>query len=364
MAWTRRFREQRKAWQQASRGRPYFQPARPQIEILEDRLVPSGNVLPAIHLPVHDSLAANEIFSESGSFSDPQGSSWIAHVDYGDGTGLAPLPLKADHTFLLNHTYAHEGIFDVTVVVEDNLGETAQAGMRVHAEAILGMRVPNPSPVFSPAPLIPFVPPNQSPFSYQSSVAQNPYPGFIPGYLVEGIDDNSTGLKSDPVDAQVARESSTENQPGTTSGQQPGNQSNTLLPEKLQKTRPGAGPNRPAPKKTAEPKPDYSYQPKHHSSRQEKPVSNQPRTKKNFHILFHSQPEMLQREELATQLLTKRSPGNVLLAVLVLGWGIKRPNFRNVKRWERNRPRRRSRCEMPKFLTVFLGRIAAARAPP
>jgi parallel beta-helix repeat protein/VCBS repeat-containing protein len=55
----------------------------------------------------------------TGSFSDPDpGDSWTASVSYGDGGGAQPLALNGN-AFQLEHLYAGDGVFDVTVTVTD-----------------------------------------------------------------------------------------------------------------------------------------------------------------------------------------------------------------------------------------------------
>jgi hypothetical protein len=58
-------------------------------------------------------------FTVSGSFTDPDsGDSWTATVNFGSGT--EPLTLNADKTFTINHTFADNGTFPVTVSVTDS----------------------------------------------------------------------------------------------------------------------------------------------------------------------------------------------------------------------------------------------------
>ena len=86
-------------------------------------------VNPAINNPpaveAGDSATINEggTFRREGSFSDNDSSSWVASVDYGDGAGTQVLTLSGK-TFSLNHVYADNGLFTVTVNVTDNDGGT------------------------------------------------------------------------------------------------------------------------------------------------------------------------------------------------------------------------------------------------
>ena len=62
-------------------------------------------------------------FVRSGSFTNPGATSWTATVDYGDGTGKQDLALNpTNKTFLLNHVYADNGKYTITVEVTNNAG--------------------------------------------------------------------------------------------------------------------------------------------------------------------------------------------------------------------------------------------------
>jgi hypothetical protein len=64
-------------------------------------------------------------WNTAGSFTDAAaGLTFTATVDYGDGTGVHPLALNADHSFLLQHAYAAKGTYTVSVQVSDNQGHT------------------------------------------------------------------------------------------------------------------------------------------------------------------------------------------------------------------------------------------------
>ncbi len=81
-----------------------------------------------------------EIYSSTGSFTDPDSSSWEATVDYGDGTGEQPLTLSGTN-FVLNHTYQKPpnygswygfANFAITVVVADEYGVKATKSFIVY----------------------------------------------------------------------------------------------------------------------------------------------------------------------------------------------------------------------------------------
>ncbi len=96
---------------------------------------------PVITLPSDTTLIQGSILAESGSFSDPNSSSWTATVDYGDGSGPQALTLNADGSFALSHTYSLSGIFAVVVQVTDAGGNTGSA--------IQTVTVLNPVPVIT-----------------------------------------------------------------------------------------------------------------------------------------------------------------------------------------------------------------------
>jgi hypothetical protein len=99
-----------------------------------------NNVPPTVGAGGNAAVNEGSIFSGTGSFSDPGlGDSWTATVDYGDGSGAAPLALNPDHTFALSHLYANAGTYTVTVTVTDKDGGVGQGTLTV--------TVNNPPPV-------------------------------------------------------------------------------------------------------------------------------------------------------------------------------------------------------------------------
>ena len=78
-----------------------------------------ANVAPAIAAFAGATLLPGETYSREGSFTDPGADPWTATVNYGDGSGVAALPL-AGKTFALSHTYVAVGSFTVTVRVSDD----------------------------------------------------------------------------------------------------------------------------------------------------------------------------------------------------------------------------------------------------
>ena len=74
---------------------------------------------------------AGDVAAGGGSFTDPACGPWTATVDYGDGSGAAPLALAANQSFVLAHRYGGEGNFTVTVQVTDSAGLSGSASFVV-----------------------------------------------------------------------------------------------------------------------------------------------------------------------------------------------------------------------------------------
>jgi hypothetical protein len=90
---------------------------------------------PVVTLPGPATTQIGASYTTTGSFSDPAIDAYSAQVDYGDGSGPMPLALAADHTFVLNHVYAREGTFTVTVSVAGTSGPSGQASELVNVFA-------------------------------------------------------------------------------------------------------------------------------------------------------------------------------------------------------------------------------------
>ncbi len=68
-------------------------------------------------------LSESQSMHLTWEFSDPDSSRWTATVNYGDRSGVQPLALNADKTFVLEHLWA-PGSYNVTVEVTDDAGAT------------------------------------------------------------------------------------------------------------------------------------------------------------------------------------------------------------------------------------------------
>jgi hypothetical protein len=78
-----------------------------------------------------------DAFTTSGSFADPGADVWSATVDYGDGSGLLPLPLVGN-TFALGRVFDVPGAFVVTVTISDESGGVGTAQTTVWVPGLLG----------------------------------------------------------------------------------------------------------------------------------------------------------------------------------------------------------------------------------
>jgi PKD repeat protein len=77
------------------------------------------NVAPTVLAGADASITEGDTFSQNGSFTDPGADTWTATVNYGDGTVVQTLALSGKN-FALNHTYADNGLYTVTVTVTDD----------------------------------------------------------------------------------------------------------------------------------------------------------------------------------------------------------------------------------------------------
>jgi uncharacterized repeat protein (TIGR01451 family) len=84
-------------------------------------IITVNNVAPMVDAGSDTIVTEGEIFSPTGSFSDPGADSWTATVDYGDGTGSQSLALIGK-TFTFGHTYVSSGVYSMTVTIADDDG--------------------------------------------------------------------------------------------------------------------------------------------------------------------------------------------------------------------------------------------------
>jgi hypothetical protein len=93
------------------------------------------NVAPVVIAGPDVVLGPGEEFATSGGFEDPGPDSWMATVDYGDGTGPQALALSG-RSFALAHRYARAGTYTVTVAVADDDGGTGSGSLVVTVETV------------------------------------------------------------------------------------------------------------------------------------------------------------------------------------------------------------------------------------
>ncbi|MBK8000155.1 MAG: autotransporter-associated beta strand repeat-containing protein [Verrucomicrobia bacterium] len=84
-------------------------------------IVTIANAVPVVNAGADVKVAKDIVFNVNGSFTDAGvNDTWQATVDYGDGSGVQPLTLNPDKTFVLSHAYTNNGAFTVTVRVNDD----------------------------------------------------------------------------------------------------------------------------------------------------------------------------------------------------------------------------------------------------
>lgn len=103
------------------------------------------NLTPVISLGANGAIIEGDTFNQAGNFLDLDiDQTWSATVDYGDGTGVQPLVLSGQ-TFTLNHVYADNGLYTITVNVTDSLLAVGTSSINVNvANAAPGVSV-NPA---------------------------------------------------------------------------------------------------------------------------------------------------------------------------------------------------------------------------
>jgi len=100
---------------------------------------------PVVTISAPAQIKRDDPFVGAGSFSDVEEvplSNWNATVDYGDGSGPQPLALSDEKRFVLNHSYAEEGTYTVTVRVSDREGAIGTASISVRVSRYFVVHVP------------------------------------------------------------------------------------------------------------------------------------------------------------------------------------------------------------------------------
>ena len=86
---------------------------------------PGDDYSTVVNLGAAASVDIENVFQRSIEFTDRAASSWVATVDYGDGTGVQPLTVtltsSGEPSFELSHDYSSLGEFTVTVTVTNDL---------------------------------------------------------------------------------------------------------------------------------------------------------------------------------------------------------------------------------------------------
>src|SRR6266704_865408 len=87
-----------------------------------------NNNPPHINTLSGGTINEGQTYSENGSFTDPDSTSWTGRVDYGDGSGEHDFASpnesidQTNHTFSISHVYKDNGTYTVTVKITDNQG--------------------------------------------------------------------------------------------------------------------------------------------------------------------------------------------------------------------------------------------------
>jgi hypothetical protein len=81
----------------------------------------SDNAAPVLNASPAGTMTAAGVFTANGTFTDPSSSSWTATANYGDGTGVLPVPVSGN-SYTLSHQFAAAGTFSILVTLTDNQG--------------------------------------------------------------------------------------------------------------------------------------------------------------------------------------------------------------------------------------------------
>ncbi len=87
-----------------------------------DSFTVTVNTAPVVDAGPDAIIDEGATFASAGAFADPDPDVWAATVDYGEGAGPVPLALNPDGTFALSNVYEDNGIYTVTVTINDGSG--------------------------------------------------------------------------------------------------------------------------------------------------------------------------------------------------------------------------------------------------
>lgn len=101
-----------------------------------------ANVAPVVTAPAPRTIPEGSHYTATATFTDPGADSWSATVDYGDGSPIETVAVSGT-TVALDHVYARDNTYTVTVTVSDGVASTPATGTVV---------VTNVTPVISALP--------------------------------------------------------------------------------------------------------------------------------------------------------------------------------------------------------------------
>ena len=88
-------------------------------------------VAPVVQLGANVRVRAGRAFSRTGRFTDAQGRSWTASVNYGAGGGSKRLSIASRKRLTLKHAYKRAGTYSIVVRVKSSTGLTGTARLKV-----------------------------------------------------------------------------------------------------------------------------------------------------------------------------------------------------------------------------------------
>ena len=91
-----------------------------------------GNVAPSFPAFAAMALKSGEALATALTFADPGADIWTATVNYGDGSGVQPIVVGAGKSLALNHTFPANGLYTVTVTVNDDDTGSATTTLEVY----------------------------------------------------------------------------------------------------------------------------------------------------------------------------------------------------------------------------------------